>query len=249
MTRRFVVIGAGGIGTWLCQWLVRLLEYKDPGSGLLIVDGDHFEDKNRERQGFSMMGAKAEVLASELGPMFPQTLVIPVNKWVVDAVESGDEETELKITGEALLAEDDVVFCVVDNFACRKVVFDAARHLHNIDVFTGGNDDAMFASIYHYQRRDGADITDHPAEWHPEFIDPPDRNPGQLSCQERAAIEGGTQFLVTNAAAAVMLLAKAQLLITDDPAATAWHEMFMELGVGKADAINRNVEIDVPVLS
>ena len=41
--KRFIVVGAGGIGTWLCAGLVRLLEWKYPGSGLIIVDGDNYE--------------------------------------------------------------------------------------------------------------------------------------------------------------------------------------------------------------
>ena len=41
-TKRFIVIGAGGIGTWLTAGLVRLLEWKFPGSALIIVDGDNY---------------------------------------------------------------------------------------------------------------------------------------------------------------------------------------------------------------
>ena len=44
-TKRFIVIGAGGVGTWLTAGLVRLLEWKFPGSGLIIVDGDTGDGK------------------------------------------------------------------------------------------------------------------------------------------------------------------------------------------------------------
>ena len=40
--RRFVIVGTGGIGTWLAAGLVRLLEWKMPGSGLILVDGDNY---------------------------------------------------------------------------------------------------------------------------------------------------------------------------------------------------------------
>jgi hypothetical protein len=83
-----------------------------------------------------------------------------VPKWVVGDDFSGvaDEESP-KIKASDLIHENDVVFAVVDNFAARRILFDAARGLNNIDVFTGGNDDELFGSIYHYQKRDGVEIT------------------------------------------------------------------------------------------
>jgi hypothetical protein len=35
--KRVVLVGAGGIGTWLSEGVVRLLEWKFPGSDLLSV--------------------------------------------------------------------------------------------------------------------------------------------------------------------------------------------------------------------
>jgi molybdopterin/thiamine biosynthesis adenylyltransferase len=237
--KRFVVVGAGGIGTWLCAGLVRLLEWKYPGSGLIIVDGDNYEEKNKERQDFTRVGNKAIVKASELTPHFPQTTIIPVPKWVVGEDFGGvaDEESP-KIKASDLIRENDVVFAVVDNFAARSIIFNAARQLDNIDVFTGGNDDALFGSIYHYQKRDGVEITCHPEEFHPEYINPPDKNPGELSCQERSEIEGGTQLLATNMAVAAFILGRVQKTIVSNqiPDET---EIFFDLGLGKAEPFNR----------
>ena len=161
--RRFILVGAGGIGTWLAAGLVRLLEWKFPGSALIIVDGDTFEEKNKERQDFIKLGNKAVVKAAELVPQFPNTTIIPLAKWVVDDNFAGvTDDDSPKITASQLIRENDVVFAVVDNFAARKIIFDAASKLNNIDVFTGGNDDDLFGSIYHYQKRDGVEITAHP---------------------------------------------------------------------------------------
>jgi len=239
---RFILVGAGGIGTWLAAGLVRLLEWKMPGSALIIVDGDTFEDKNRERQDFTKLGNKAVVKAQELVPHFPKTTIIPVPKWVVDDDYSGvvDDESP-KITASQLIREGDVVFAVVDNFAARKIIFDAASKLDNIDVFTGGNDDELFGSIYHYQKRDGKEITCHPAEFHPEYDSPPDKNPGELSCQERSQIEGGTQLLATNMAVSAMLLGRVHKTIVCNqiPEET---EVFFDLGLGKAEPFNRTLD-------
>lgn len=237
--KRFVLVGAGGIGNWLAAGLVRLLEWKYPGSGLIIVDGDSYEEKNKERQEFTKLGNKAVVKAQELIPSFPNTTIIPLAKWVVSDDFSGvADEDSPKITATQLIRENDIVFAVVDNFAARKIIFDAASKLNNIDVFTGGNDDDLFGSIYHYQKRDGIEITAHPAEFHPEYNNPPDKNPGELSCQDRAQIEGGTQLLATNMAVAAYILGRVQKTIVSEqrPEET---EIFFDLGIGKSEPYNR----------
>ena len=237
--KRFILVGAGGIGTWLAAGLVRLLEWKFPGSALIIVDGDTYEEKNKERQDFTKLGNKAVVKAAELVPQFPNTTIIPLPKWVVDDNFNGvTDDDSPKITASQLIREGDVVFAVVDNFAARKILFDAAAKLNNIDVFTGGNDDDLFGSIYHYQKRDGLEITAHPAEFHPEYDNPPDKNPGELSCQDRAQIEGGTQLLATNMAVASFILGRVQKIIVSNQSPEET-EIFFDLGLGKSEPYNR----------
>lgn len=237
---RFVVVGAGGIGSHLCHHLCALLEYRAPGSALIIVDGDAYEPKNKQRQIFSRIGNKAEVLAGDLAPIFTNIFVVPMPRWVVETVANVvDDETSNKIACRDLVAEGDVIFAVVDNFKARKDLIDAAAELENVDVFLGGNDDRFFGSVYHYQRRDGQDVTEHPNVRHEEFIDPPDRNPGEMSCQERAAIEGGTQFLATNAAVAAYLLGRVQVAVIDGGDPTKNTEIFFDLEQGLAQGYDR----------
>jgi molybdopterin/thiamine biosynthesis adenylyltransferase len=236
---RVILVGAGGIGTWLAEGVARLLEWKFPGSALIIVDGDNYEPKNLERQSFSKMGNKASVKALELTDKFEKTTFIPVPKWVVGEDFKGvSDEDSPKIKASDLLSENDIVLAVVDNFAARKILFDTASQLNNIDVFTGGNDDGLFGSIYHYQRRDGKDITEHPVHFHPEYESPPDKNPGELSCQERAEIDGGTQLLATNMAVAAFILGRIHHTIVNkqNPEAT---EVYFDLGIGKAEPYDR----------
>jgi len=241
-TKRFIVIGAGGVGTWLIAGLVRLLEWKFPGSGLIIVDGDNYEEKNKERQEFTKIGNKAIIKAHELTSHFPNTTIIPVPKWVVSENFAGitAQEDAPKIKASDLIKENDVVFAVVDNFAARKIIFDTAAMLDNIDVFTGGNDDALFGSIYHYQKRNGIATTEHPVSFHPEYENPPDKNPGELSCQERAEIEGGTQLLATNMAVAALILGRVQKTIVQDQSPEET-EIYFDLGLGKAEPYNRMI--------
>jgi molybdopterin/thiamine biosynthesis adenylyltransferase len=244
--KRFVLVGAGGIGTWLAAGLARLLEFKYPGSALVIVDGDNYEQKNLERQSFKNMGNKAISTANDLTQQFSNTSFIPVPKWVVsDDMTGVSSDDSPKIKASDLIMENDVVFAVVDNFAARKILFDAAQNLENVDIFTGGNDDALFGSIYHYQRRDGQDITDHPVNTHPEYDNPPDKNPGELSCQDRAKIEGGTQLLATNMAVAAFLLGRVQKTIVSSQSPDE-AEIYFDLGIGKAEPYDRRPSL-IPV--
>jgi hypothetical protein len=243
---RFVVIGAGGIGSSLCNYLAMMLEYKAPFSGLLIVDGDTFEPKNKERQLFKEYGNKAESLAADLAPQYSKTAIIPIGKWVVETVPE-DAESDTLITAASLLQEGDVIFPVVDNFKARKLIFDVASTMDNIDVISAGNDDALFCSMYHYQRRDGKDVTMHPRHLHPEYENPPDRNPGELSCQERAAIEGGTQLLAANVGATALILGKVQTVVfdaaeRDDENEDYPDETFWQMDQGLAASFNRSAE-------
>lgn len=237
--QRFIVIGTGGVGNWLVAGLARILESEYPGSALILVDGDSYEQKNKDRQEFSKLGNKASVKALEMTPNFVNTTIIPVAKWVVSDDFSGvSDEDSPKIKASDLIKDGDVVFATVDNFAARKIIFDAAAQLDNIDVFTGGNDDHLFGSIYHYQKKDGIEVTSHPAEFHPEYVDAPDKNPGELSCQERSQIEGGTQLLATNMAVASFILGRVHktIVLNQSPEET---EIFFDLGLGKSEPYSR----------
>lgn len=255
---RVTIIGAGGIGSWLAHGLARQMEYQRPGSAIIIVDGDTYEPKNVERQTFTAMGNKADVIAADLttSGQFPRTMFIPQPYWVVEegkGVQESDETEEDgspaagKIPARELLHEGAVVFNVVDNYAARKIVFDAAQEFENIDVFTGGNDDKFETFVYHYRRRNGIDVTDHPVLHHPEYESPPDRNPGEMSCEERAKLEGGGQFVATNMTVAGLLLTKAQReILLDTPRVeetteyeTNVDEFYFDASKGMASARDR----------
>ncbi len=245
--KHFIVVGAGGIGVPLTNILVRQLNYEAPGSALIIVDGDNYEEKNKTRQEFTAWGNKAESVAKRLAPEFLDTVIIGVPAWVIadpdeaqaydPNSETGSEEEPVakKIAAIDLLQEDSVVFAVVDNFKARKDIFEAASKFDNIDVFTGGNDDEYFGTFIHYQRRDGVDITPNPATYErfEEFNNPEDRNPGELSCQERAEIQGGTQVMATNYLVASVLGMRSHAVIfkNADPAPSL---IYMQLDQGMA---------------
>lgn len=222
---RVTVFGCGGIGSWFAEGIGRQLRFQAPGSILQLVDGDNFEEKNAERQSFVTMGNKAHAKRNDMQPYLPNVFVVAHSAWIVSDEVAGsydnddeDSNTVQKVTAQSLMQDGDFVFAVFDNFAARKLVFDAAQRYDNIDVFTGGNGspddgDGFFGTVYHYQRRNGVDTSAHPAEYHDEYLNPPDRNTGELSCSERAKVEGGTQLVAVNMAVASVLLTKSSQII------------------------------------
>jgi len=156
------------------------------------------------------------------------------------------ENATNKITAADLLNENDVVYAVVDNFMARHIILEAARSFENIDVFLGGNDEDMFGSVYQYRRVDGQDVTQNPNDFKPEFQNPTDRNPGELSCQERAEIDGGTQLIVANFGVAATLIARTQATIieeSDPRESLAVSEIFFDLREGLMNNYDRRLKL------
>lgn len=227
---RVLVIGCGGIGSYFGEGMVKMLNFEAPFSALTLLDGDTFEPKNMARQNFTNMGNKAVSLQEEWQPKYPQVFILAEAAWIVDQATADafepeeDEEQDnsiRRVTAESQMEENMYVFCTVDNFAARKLVFEAAEKFDNIDVFTGGNGSVedgnpLFGTLYHYQRRDGQDVTMQPGVMHPEFVEIQDKNPGQLSCQERAELAGATQVISVNMAVASYLLGKASHVMFGD---------------------------------
>ena len=252
--QRCIVIGCGGIGSWLTHGLARALNFQAPGSQLILVDGDSFEPKNVERQSFVTQGNKAVALRTDIQPLVRETFILARPAWIVpegSVAPDAEEDESTRLTAEQLLRENDHVFLAVDNFAARKLVFDAAAKLNTINIYTGGNDDRLFGSVYHYCRRNGEDVTLHPAVLHDEFANPPDRNPGELSCQERSKLEGGTQLLAVNMGVASWLLAKASTVLfgTDEERemAESQAEIYFDMEVGLAQPYDRRT-VQVPAM-
>ena len=269
-SKRMILIGCGGIGTWLGHGLAKALQFQAPHSVLMLIDGDSFEPKNAERQQFSRMGNKAYVLAEDLQHTNHSIFVVPRAAWIVseevaaaEPEEDNDDDSIVvaKISAASILEENDIVYVCVDNHRARKEVFEAAKKFKNIDVFTGGNNtvtdpDPMFGTVYHYRRRDGVDITLPPGFFHPEIEEPTDKNPGELSCQERAELDGGTQLLSVNMGVASFLLAKTAHTIfgneQEEQAAMEKAEVYFDLAEGLSQPYDRrpvDATANVPVHS
>lgn len=191
-TSRFKIIGLGGIGSWLVEPLCRYLNHTDDVIEVTLVDGDKYEDKNKNRQQFDRLDNKAVVTAESIRKQFPKMLVKAVGEYVTD-----DNVI-------SLVREGDVVFLGVDNHATRKTISDRCRELDNVTLISGGND-YTDGNVIYYCRKGGKDVTKAPTTLYKKIANPEDKNPGLVSSEKQgceAEANQNPQLLFTNLAIA-----------------------------------------------
>lgn len=183
------VIGCGGIGTCLVDTLCRYLNYSEfTDIEVSLIDGDTYEERNRERQVFRNIGPKASITAERLREEFPRLIFWDHPVYLADH------------NIISLLRENDFVFSCVDNHKTRKLVSERAEELDDFTLISGGND-LEDGNVQIHIRRGGENITVPITQYHLEIKNPQDNNPGDIDegregCQEQAAIS--PQLLIMN---------------------------------------------------
>jgi hypothetical protein len=228
---RYVVIGVGGVGGIVLRMLVSYLRHRDKPCVVYAIDGDAFEERNRDRQFFSRLGPKAEVLAEEL------------------SVDYGDGVTILPVPhyltpqrARHLISDGDVVFCTPDNHATRRAVAARCGRLREIALFSGGNDGVeegktgACGNVQIHLRVDGRNVTNPITAFHPEIAKPADRLPTQQGCGELAA--GAPQLLFANLAVASGLLGAFYAWTQDQ---LDYEEAYFDLLTGRCVPVKRAV--------
>ncbi|MFQ5668118.1 MAG: ThiF family adenylyltransferase [Candidatus Binatia bacterium] len=197
--QRYVLVGLGGIGGLLLRLLVPFLHSLRSRATVIAIDGDTFEERNRERMIFTRPGPKAVVLAEEMSVLYPgRVTLLPVPRYLTSR------------NAAELLGEGDVVFCQPDNHATRRIVERCCARLREVALFSGGNDGVedgktgTFGNVQVYVRAAGRNLTNPLSRFHPEIARPADRVPGAQGCA--AAMASAPQLLFTNAAVAAGML-------------------------------------------
>ena len=198
---RIKILGLGGIGCIVLQYLAVFLKSLARPVRLVLIDGDKFEPKNSQRMLFGTMGNKAEVKAAETVAWLGASDVAVV------AVPQFVTEENL---GQ-LIKEEDYVFLCVDNHPTRKLVSDHCSGLANIALFSGGNDGVepprergTYGNVQVQIRRAGADVTVPLTRYHPEIAKPKGKLPTETNCAQLA--QSSPQILFTNLAVASGML-------------------------------------------
>lgn len=204
---RVVVIGCGGIGSWLIPALARFMYYdQQSGWELVLVDGDEYTVSNATRQVFSKLGNKAEVTAQDLLVQFPELAISTVTAYVsVMNANVHEDHAHLAIPINEVVREWDWVFVCVDNHATRKLISDYAQTLNNVRVISGGNG-YEDGNVQVFIRRKGNDVFPPLTKAHPEIANPAEKAPYEMSCEELAATSS-PQLIFTNMMAATIMSA------------------------------------------
>ncbi|MBI4118989.1 MAG: ThiF family adenylyltransferase [Parcubacteria group bacterium] len=189
---RVKIVGLGGIGCAVLKTLPQFLAFRFPGIEIVLVDGDRFEPKNRDRQITDILGNKAESLAEVLQK---QRLEL----WFEAVPEFLTPQNAI-----TLIREGDAVFLCVDNHATRKLVSDRCQELKDVILISGGNE-FTDGNVQVFWRQNGQNRTlPLTSEFHPEILSPADKNPGEMGCDRLA--ESEPQLLFTNNAVATVML-------------------------------------------
>jgi molybdopterin/thiamine biosynthesis adenylyltransferase len=188
------VIGLGGIGSHLVSPLCRYLDVSvfQDRVNVVVIDGDHYEAKNADRQEFLDVGNKALVTAERIKRDYPYVSVEAKPQYV----------TEENIF--FMVNDGDVVLLGVDNHATRKLVSDHCTTFDSVVLISGGNE-LIDGNVQIYVRSGGKDVTPPLTHFHQEIAEPIDRNPAEMSCEELAQ-SGVPQLIFTNLTVAVLML-------------------------------------------
>jgi prephenate dehydrogenase len=189
--RKISVIGLGGVGSILINFLSRYLNWvKDDSYTITLIDGDEYEEKNLLRQEFTIFTNKAEAKREELQAKFPNIVFECVNEHI-------SEDNLYK------LDSSDTIFICVDNHTTRALLNGYAKMRDNLVVISGGNE-YTDGNVQIYARFGGKDVTPDLAAYHPEIATPSDKHPDEMSCEELHS--SSPQLLFTNMSVATLML-------------------------------------------
>src|SRR5262245_15029150 len=198
---RVKVIGLGGIGCIVLEYLAVFLKGLAQSVRLVLIDGDAAEAGNTRRMVFHKFGNKAEVKAAEVLSWLGQS----------DVAVAAVPEYVTPENVARLVREGDHVFLCVDNHATRKLVSDHCGTLESVVLVSGGNDGVepprqrgTYGNVQIYVRKEGKDVSASLTRFHPEIANPKGKLPTELSCVELA--QSVPQILFTNLAVASAML-------------------------------------------
>jgi hypothetical protein len=230
--RRIKVIGLGGIGANVALAIAQFLSTRQASCSLWLIDGDSYEERNRERVVFQSYDNKAVAKAREFSAVTNGGVtIVPVPRYVT----SGN--------ARRLIEEGDIILLCVDNHATRKAVSNRCGKLNNVALFSGGNDgvedeqEGTFGNVQVYLRESGRDITNPLTRFHPEIAHPEDKSPARLGCADLAA-QAAPQLLFTNLAVASAMLGAFYSWLQGG---LSYEEIYLDISHGRMTPVNRAV--------
>ena len=227
---RIVIVGVGGIGEKVLRYLAMFLQYSTGHEWeLVLVDGDAYEDGNRDRQAFGALGNKATVKVAEFAPLYDRISFRSVPEFVTaDNVST-------------IIRDGDVVFLCVDDHTPRRIVSEHCGTLRNVTLISGGNE-LTDGNVQIFMRADGVNLIDPITKLHPEIgrakraqVFRPAEGCGRMAAAE-------PQLVFANlAAATTMLNAFYAVYKTGEP---PFDEAYFDVMTGAVNPVTRRAPAD-----
>jgi len=189
---RLIIVGAGGIGSWLLPALMRL----HPDTEIVVADQDRYTEGNQNRQLFNpaYVGMnKAEALVDQ----YKSRHVSADPRWFDPHL------MELKV--------DDVVYGCVDNNKARVTILDGADGI-GYRVISGGNE--KFSAEAWYYHAHWRDSYRDPRVYSPEIMAAEPEEVLPHGCG-RAETLGDTQIVSANLMATAFMAHLSMMWISD----------------------------------
>ena len=221
------IIGLGGIGSSLAPFISRYLSFANPGGSVSVtlIDGDSYEEGNRDRQVFAELENKVGETADRLNREFPGITHMGLGEYVTQ------ENIDFTIN------EEDLVLLAVDNHMTRKIVSEHCERLNDITLISGGND-LEDGNVLVYIKRGRKEITPPITHMHPEIGEARDKLPTELSCQEQA--ESEPQIFFANLEAAIgMCNALRSVLTIEDITKFPYSEVYFDINTNSKRSVMR----------
>ena len=213
------IIGLGGIGSILTDKICRFMTFGKFANNdwkITLIDGDSYEQKNRERQDFLYLKNKASSKADELNDKFGENTIFHEIHEYINEDNIG-----------RYIVDGDLVFICVDNDHSRRLISKyAEKTLDNIIIISGGND-YTDGNVQIYIRQNGKDITPSLTSYHPEIESPDDKHPDDMSCDELA--DSAPQLYFANLTAATIMCWVFYVIISGDFNYIAKSEIYFDI--------------------
>jgi predicted ThiF/HesA family dinucleotide-utilizing enzyme len=189
-----VIIGLGGIGSWLVAPLTRYLAEQKYENEVYLVDGDHFSASNVHRQDTDtteLNVSKAEAMVSRVIQAVPALKLRSMKEFVTES-------------NVGFIKDNSVVITAVDNHPARAVVARHADTLRNIVLLTAGNE-LYDGNVHITVKRDGVYEKEPLLRRHPEIAEIKTGDRAKMGCAELIK-QGEPQLIFTNFMAASAVL-------------------------------------------
>lgn len=215
---RLIIVGMGGIGSFLMAPLSKMLIDGRLGNcrvnTLVLIDGDRYEDHNRNRQFFPTVCSgmnKAEAQKLVLTTMFPHSTLDIVT--IPQFLTEENDISDLLVAGAVM----PVILSLVDNHACRALL-SRVMSRYNLArsgiLITGGNE-VTTGNATIQGRIDDRRIGVNLLARHPEIATSKEGSREGLSCAELAVLPGGEQTMEANMMVAMAVYSMLLRLVDD----------------------------------